>query len=182
MSVLIGCSGWSYSESVVEGRWMKIFYPNTRTKKLQFYSQFFNTVEMDSTFYEKFYKYMTKETFNSISTALPPNFQFSLKIPESITHEKSLDVNRGAINTLEEFLEKISPLKTMNKLGALIIQLPPSFTVREFKNIEEFLDRLPGGYDFAVEFRHPSWNTEGPWELLKHYNIAAVMTDSPPGR
>lgn len=181
MSVLIGCSGWSYSESVVKGGWMKIFYPNTRTKKLQFYSQFFNTVEMDSTFYEKFYKYMTKETFNSISTASPPNFQFSLKIPESITHEKSLDVNRGAINTLEEFLEKISPLKTVNKLGALIIQLPPSFTVREFKNIEEFLDRLPRGYDFAVEFRHPSWNTEGPWELLKHYNIAAVMTDSPPG-
>ncbi len=136
---------------------------------------------MDSTFYEKYYKYMTKETFNSISTASPPNFQFSLKIPESITHEQSLDVNRGAINTLEEFLEKISPLKTMNKLGALIIQLPPSFTVREFKNTEEFLDRLPGGYDFAVEFRHPSWNTEGPWELLKHYDIAAVMTDSPPG-
>jgi uncharacterized protein YecE (DUF72 family) len=89
---------------------------------------------------------MTKETFISISTASPPNFQFSLKIPESITHEKSLDVNRGAINTLEEFLEKISPLKTMNKLGAPIIQLPPSFKVREFKNIEEFLDRLPGGY------------------------------------
>lgn len=181
MSVFIGCSGWSYSESVGKGGWMKIFYPNTGTKKLQFYSQYFNTVEMDSTFYEKFYKYMTKETFISISTASPPDFQFSLKIPESITHEKSLDVNRGAINTLEEFLEKISPLKTMNKLGALIIQLPPSFTVREFKNIEEFLDRLPGGYDFAVEFRHPSWNTEGPWELLKHYNIAAVMTDSPPG-
>jgi uncharacterized protein YecE (DUF72 family) len=59
--------------------------------------------------------------------------------------------------------------------------LSPSFTARDFKNIEEFLDRLPGGYDFAVEFRHPSWNTEGPWELLKHYNIAAVMTDSPPG-
>ena len=34
-------------------------------------------------------------------------------------------------------------------------------------------------YDYAVEFRHPSWGTEGPWEMLKHYNIAAVMTDSP---
>ncbi len=181
LSVLIGCSGWSYSDPVEKGGWVKIFYPNTRTKKLQFYSQFFNTVEMDSTFYEKFYKYMTKETFISIVTASPPNFQFSLKIPESITHEKSLDVNKGAINTLEEFLEKIAPLKATNKLGALIIQLPPSFTVREFRNIEEFLDRLPGGYDYAVEFRHPSWNTEGPWELLKHYNIAAVMTDSPPG-
>lgn len=181
MSVHIGCSGWSYTDSVQKGGWMKIFYPNTRTKKLQFYSEYFNTVEMDSTFYEKFYKYMTNETFISISKASPPNFQLSLKIPESITHEKGLDIDKGAINVFEEFLEKISPLKTMNKLGALIIQLPPSFTVSEFRNIEEFLDRLPGGYDYAVEFRHPSWNTEGPWELLKHYNIAAVMTDSPPG-
>ena len=181
MSVLIGCSGWSYPDSVEKGGWMKIFYPNTRTKKLQFYSQFFSTVEMDSTFYEKFYKFMTKETFISISKASPPNFQLSLKVPESITHEKSLDVNKGAINILEEFLEKISPLKSTYKLGALIVQLPPSFTVGEFRNIEGFLDRLPRGYDYAVEFRHPSWNTEGPWELLKHYNIAAVMTDSPPG-
>lgn len=111
--------------------------------------------------------------------ATPPNFQFSLKVPESITHDKSLDVNKGAINNLEEFLEKVSPLKTVNKLGTIIIQLPPSFTVKDFKNIEEFLDRLPSGYDFAVEFRHPSWDTEGPWDLLKHYNVAAVMTDSP---
>ena len=64
-------------------------------------------------------------------------------------------------------------------MGAVLIQLPPSFTVKEFRNTEEFLDRLPSGYDYAVEFRHPSWDTEGPWELLKHYNIAAVMTDSP---
>jgi uncharacterized protein YecE (DUF72 family) len=34
-------------------------------------------------------------------------------------------------------------------------------------------------YDYAIEFRHPSWGTEGHWEMLKHYNIAAVMTDSP---
>jgi len=180
LSIHIGCSGWSYSDSVEKGGWMRIFYPNTKTKKLQFYSQFFNTVEMDATFYEKFYKYMTKETFASMSNATPPNFEFSVKVPESITHHKSLDVNKGAINTLEEFLEKISPLRITNKLGAVIIQLPPSFTVKEFRNIEEFLDRLPGGYDFAVEFRHPSWDTEGPWELLKHYDIAAVMTDSPP--
>jgi len=30
-----------------------------------------------------------------------------------------------------------------------------------------------------VEFRHPSWKTEGPWEMLRHYNIATVLTDSP---
>jgi uncharacterized protein YecE (DUF72 family) len=122
---------------------------------------------------------MTKETFVNMTKATPDNFQFSVKVPEMVTHDKRLDVNKGAITQLEEFLEKISPLRDTNKLGALLIQLPPSFTVKEFRNTEEFLDRLPSGYDYAVEFRHPSWNTEGPWELLNHYNIAAVMTDSP---
>jgi uncharacterized protein YecE (DUF72 family) len=57
--------------------------------------------------------------------------------------------------------------------------LPPTFRVKEFKNTEKFLDRLPAGYDYALEFRHPSWDAEGRWDLLKHYNIAAVMIDSP---
>ena len=100
---------------------------------------------------------------------------------ETVTHVKRLDIKKGAITSFEEFLDKISALRTANKLGAILFQLPPSFTVTEFKNTEEFLDRLPtaDGYDYAMEFRHPSWETEGPWEMLKHYNIAAVMTDSP---
>ena len=34
-------------------------------------------------------------------------------------------------------------------------------------------------YEYVIEFRHHSWNTEGLWELLKQYNIANVITDSP---
>jgi len=177
--VFIGCSGWSYSESFDKGGWVKVFYPEDRTKKLQYYAGFFNTAEMDATFYEKFYMYMTKDTFTAMTRATPDNFQFSIKVPETVTHDKRLDVSKGAMALLDEFLEKISPLKDAGKLGAVLIQLPPSFTVKEFQNTEKFLERLPSGYDYAVEFRNPSWNTEGPWELLKHYNIAAVMTDSP---
>ncbi|MDW0300922.1 MAG: DUF72 domain-containing protein [Nitrososphaeraceae archaeon] len=179
MQLLIGCSGWSYSDSFERGGWIKVFYPDAQTKKLPYYAQFFNTAEMDSTFYEKFYMYMTKDTFIAMNRATPADFQFSVKVPETVTHDNRLDVNKGAMALLNEFLEKISPLKYANKLGAVLIQLPPSFTVKEFQNTEEFLDRLPSGYDYAVEFRHPSWNTEGPWELLKQYNIAAVLTDSP---
>jgi uncharacterized protein YecE (DUF72 family) len=140
---------------------------------------------MDSTFYEKFYKGMTKYTFIGMDKATQQknnnkNFEFSIKVPETITHIKKLDVEKGAIASFEEFLDKISPLKIANKLGAILIQLPPSFTVTDFKNTEKFLDNLPSaGYQYAVEFRHPSWNTEGPWEMLRHYDIAAVMTDSP---
>lgn len=179
MSVLVGCSGWSYSDSYEKGGWVKAFYPDAQTKKLQYYSEFFDTAEMDASFYQKFYMYMTRDTFTAMVRATPYNFQFSIKVPETVTHDNRLDVTKGAMALFHEFLEKISPLKYANKLGALLIQLPPSFTVKEFQNTEEFLDRLPSGYDYAIEFRHPSWKTEGPWEMLKHYNIAAVMTDSP---
>ncbi|HZA70349.1 MAG TPA: DUF72 domain-containing protein [Nitrososphaeraceae archaeon] len=179
LSVRIGCSGWSYSDSFEAGGWVKIFYPDAQTKKLQYYAQFFDTAEMDASFYEKFYRYMTKDTFTTMAKVIPDKFQFSIKVPETVTHDKRLDISRGAMAVMEEFLEKISPLKYTNKLGALLIQLPPSFTVKEFRSTENFLDRLPRGYDYAVEFRNPSWDTEGPWELLRQYNIAAVMTDSP---
>lgn len=178
---LIGCSGWNYGDTPNNGGWTKVFYPDKETKRLRYYSQFFNTAEMDASFYEKFYSHMTKGTFIGMTKATPEKFQFSIKVPETVTHVKRMDVKKGAMTSFEEFLDKISSLKTANKLGAILFQLPPSFTVNDFKNIEQFLDRLPtnGSYDYAIEFRNPSWGTEGPWEMLKHYNIAAVMTDSP---
>jgi uncharacterized protein YecE (DUF72 family) len=135
--------------------------------------------EMDSIFYEKFYSHMTKGTFIGMAKATPDNFQFSLKVPEAITHRKRLDVNNGASTSFDEFLARTSPLRSSNKLGVILLQLPTSLTVNDFQNVEGFLQRLPLGYQYAAEFRHPSWKTEGPWDLLKHYNIAAVMTDSP---
>jgi uncharacterized protein YecE (DUF72 family) len=54
-----------------------------------------------------------------------------------------------------------------------------SFAVNDFKNSGEFLKKLPNvfdnTYDNAIEFRHPSWGTEGLWEMLRHYNIAAAV-------
>jgi uncharacterized protein YecE (DUF72 family) len=124
---------------------------------------------------------MTKGTFIGMAKATPQTFQFSIKVPETITHLKKLDVEKGSVTLFEEFIDKISALKTANKLGAILFQLRPSLTVNDFKNIEQFLDRYPPaiGCDCAMEFRHPSWGTEGPREMLKHYNIADVMTNSP---
>jgi len=182
--LLLGCSGWNYPDTPDKGGWTDVFYPTKNTKRLRYYSQFFNTAEMDSTFYNKFYSKMTKGTFVAMVNATPEKFQFSIKVPETITHDKRSNIDKGAIRDFEEFVDKISPLKIADKLGAILIQLPPSFTVNDFRNIERFLDKLPNNntgnnYDYAIEFRHPSWGTEGPWEMLKHYNIAAVITDSP---
>jgi uncharacterized protein YecE (DUF72 family) len=49
--------------------------------------------------------------------ATPEKFEFSVKVPETVTHDKRLNVDKGSITSLEEFLEKISPLKTANNLG-----------------------------------------------------------------
>ena len=76
-----------------------------------------------------------------MSRATPEKFEFSIKVPETITHVKRLDVNKGAITYFEEFLDKISPLRTAKKLGAVLFQIPPSFTVNDFKSIEQFFDK-----------------------------------------
>ena len=60
--LLIGCSGWNYGDTPDKGGWTGVFYPDSNTKRLRHYSQFFDTEEMDSIFYEKFYSKMTKGT------------------------------------------------------------------------------------------------------------------------
>jgi uncharacterized protein YecE (DUF72 family) len=80
-----------------KGGWTGIFYPDKDTKRLRYYSQFFNTAKIDSSFYEKFYSQMTKGTFFGMVRATPEKFHFSVKVPETISHVKSMDVEKGAI-------------------------------------------------------------------------------------
>jgi uncharacterized protein YecE (DUF72 family) len=191
----LGCSGWNYGDTPEKGGWLDIFYPTKDTRRLRYYSEFFNTVEMDSTFYEEFYSKMTKGLFFGMVKATPQNFEFSIKVPERITHRKKLNINKDVMSDFKEFLDKISPLYYSGKLGAILIQLPPSFNIEYFNTLKIFrkytkktkkielintIKKVTNkAYQYAIEFRHRSCNTEGPWELLKYYNIANVITDSP---
>lgn len=181
----LGCSGWNYGDIPDKGGWLNVFYPSNQTRKLSYYSQFFNTVEMDATFYKRFYKHMNERLFMGMANATPKEFKISVKVPEIITHEKRLDINKNVVTDLNEFLKKISPLEINRKLGSIIIQLPPSYTINEYNRLEEFLVALRNRSDLknhdniALEFRHNSWNTEGVLELLHHFSIASVLTDSP---
>ena len=65
---------------------------------------------------------MTKGTFIGMVKATPENFQFSVKVPEIITHQKRLEVNKSVMTDFEEFLDKTSSLKDSNKLGAILLQ------------------------------------------------------------
>ena len=84
-SFLIGCFGWNYPDTPDKGGgWTEVFYPDKETKRLRYYSQFFETAEMDSTFYNRFYSKMTKGTFIGMTKATPEKFQFSVKHEISI--------------------------------------------------------------------------------------------------
>ena len=76
----IGCSGFYYRD------WKAIFYPEKlpQTKWFEYYSQHFNTLEINSSFY----KFPTEKSLKKWYDTSPADFKFSLKVPRLITHYK----------------------------------------------------------------------------------------------
>jgi len=168
--LLIGTSGWSYSE------WTGVFYPSSTTNKLSFYSKVFRTAEIDSTFYA----FPSKGLVIGWTRYSPEGFVFSAKLPRAITHDKRLDLDRGAESDLVRFLGLMKPLIAAGKLGPVLVQLPPSFERdQDFGRLRRFLEVVPDDVKFAVEFRHPSWLKPEVYELLRSRNVANVIVDEP---
>jgi uncharacterized protein YecE (DUF72 family) len=167
----LGTSGWSYKE------WEGPFYPKGEKKKLTYYSKFFDTVEIDSTFYA----YPSKGMVMGAARSTPKDFVFSAKLPKLITHEKALDLGRGVKDDLFRFLHLLKPLADDGKLGPLLIQLPPSFAYSGgIKKLGGFLGALPAGLSFAVEFRNKSWlGKPDALDLLRAHNVAVTTVDEP---
>jgi len=119
----IGCSGWSYTS------WQGPFYPSNIENKLwlPYYSQVFNYVEIDSTFYRIPSEFMV----SSWNRRTPENFRFTVKFPKVITHEKRF---KNVEKELSLFYETIEPLR--DKILALLIQLPPPYQLK--RGIDNF--------------------------------------------
>jgi uncharacterized protein YecE (DUF72 family) len=171
MSTLrIGTSGWSYNE------WAGVFYPSTTANKLSFYSKVYGTAEIDSTFYAL----PSKGMVLGWSRYTPEGFVFSVKLPQTLTHEKRLDLKNGAEGDLIRFLSLMKPLIAAGKMGPVLIQLPPSFSYdADFERLEGFLGAVPEDVRFAVEFRHPSWLRDDVWSLLRREKVANTIVDEP---
>ncbi len=168
--LLIGTSGWSYNE------WTGVFYPNSSTNKLSFYSKVFGTAEVDSTFYA----YPSKGLVLGWARYTPDDFVFSVKLPQLLTHEKKLDLSKGVEADLIRFLSLLKPLIASGKLGPVLVQLPPSYSYQsDYERLKTFLGRAPEDVKFAVEFRHPSWLREDVYSFLRGKNVASVIVDEP---
>ncbi len=65
------------------------------------------------------------------------------------------------------------------KLGPLLLQLPPSFTVEGMGVLEDFLAALPEGFRYAVEVRHRSWLGSDLVAMLRERGVALTLVDYP---
>lgn len=160
----IGTSGWSYNH------WIKIFYPENleKNKWLSFYSKYFNTVEVNSTFYRIPFENIVKSWYKKV----PDNFFFSIKGPKVITHKMKL---KGGNEYFKKFFERVSLLN--EKLKLILWQLPPSLK-KDIPLLENFISMLPNNYKHAIEFRNNSWFVDELFDLLQNHNIAFCISDS----
>jgi uncharacterized protein YecE (DUF72 family) len=165
-SLYLGTSGWSYSDW--EGT---VYSPGTPAAgRLAEYVKRYATVEIDSTFYGT-PKGTTVERWRKV---VPRGFLFAAKFPQEVTHERNL-VRSGV--EAERFVRTMAELG--DRLGPLLLQLPPSFNVEGMGVLEDFLKRLPDGFRYAVEVRHRSWLGSDLPEMLREHGVALTLIDYP---
>lgn len=201
---LVGTASWT-DPSLVKS---DTFYPpsaKTAEDRLRFYAEHFNTVEVDATYYTL----IAEKTARLWVERTPPGFIFNVKafamltqhaaqtarLPAAIkdllspAEKKQVRLERPApaVRDLafQMFQSALSPLREAGKLGMLVFQFPPYFVNRSanFDYLERLPERLPGDA-IAVEFRHPSWLTEGAVRrhtlaFLRDRGLCYVSVDEP---
>jgi uncharacterized protein YecE (DUF72 family) len=164
--VRVGCSGWNYDH------WRHgVFYPErcSPARWLPYYAQFFDTVELNNTFYRL-------PRANAVARWVaesPPGFVFAVKVSRYITHIKRLTDTEQHLPLL---LERLESLLHSPKLGPLLWQLPPTFR-RDDERLAAALAAFPRALRHAIEFRHESWFVPEVTALLRERNIALVIAD-----
>ncbi len=178
--IYIGTSGWSYPKG--EGTWKGFFYPPAKINELEYYSQYFNTVEINSSFYRP----PNPGYVYNWARRVPKGFLFAMKLWQKFTHPKMYQDTTGEEAIISQadvdtFKRSIEPLAKTGKLGALLAQFPPSFKNDDYgRQILGAVAKTFGEYPLAVELRHRGWSDdETTATLLKENNVAWVQIDEP---
>ena len=134
------------------------------------YSRVFDAVEIDATYYRTPSPFMV----SNWRRVTPDGFLFTAKFPKKITHELKL---RDSQAQLERFYKAMSELK--EKLGALVIQLPPSFNYKKDREgLVTFLTQIDKSYVHAIEFRNKSWFKQEIYDLLRENKVSMVWSEN----
>ncbi|MGV8931967.1 MAG: DUF72 domain-containing protein [Luteimonas sp.] len=168
-SVYIGCAGWGVPNATRQ-------HFTDQGSALERYSSRLHAVEINSSFYRPH----QPKTYQRWAMSAPPNFRFSVKVPKSITHERTL---AGTASLVDQFLGEC--LELGSKLGGLLVQLPPSlvFDARRANGFFGILRRrLPEGVAIACEPRHETWLSAPAEQIFERHDVNRVAADPPISR
>lgn len=166
----VGTAGWSYKD------WIGSFYPKSQSTDfnwLQYYSQFFNCVEVNSSYYT----YIDPKTVNSWikHTQDKSDFLFAIKLHQDFTHKKNFtNENTKAVKLV------LDQLAREGKLAGLLIQFPYSFSLDKSNanHLKKLVDTF-AEYEKFIEVRHQSWFIERFFDFVKSNKSSLCVIDQP---
>jgi uncharacterized protein YecE (DUF72 family) len=169
--IRIGPAGWSYKD------WEGVVYPQKPGKAfdpLEYLARFFDTIEINSSFYRPPVPTTTKSWAKRV--AENKNFVFTAKLHRVFTHERGKATKKDE----KEYRQGMDVLAKAGKLGSVLLQFPWSFKntpddrVYLAKLLEKFSD-----YPLVLEVRHSSWNTPDVYEWLEERGVGICNIDQP---
>ena len=169
--IRIGPAGWSYKD------WEGIVYPQKPGAKfdpLEYLSRFFDTIEINSSFYRPFTPATAKSWAQRVTDA--KEFLFTAKLHRVFTHErgKASEADEKAVR------EGFDELASSGKLGAVLLQFPWSFknTDEDRVYLAKLLHRFKD-YPLVLEIRHSSWNNPQIYQWLEELGVGLCNIDQP---
>lgn len=146
LNFYIGTAGWDYKD------WIGTFYPKNlkRDFLLGFYSNYFNIIEVNSTFY----KIPQQDTCKKWRKIVPSNFIFIVKAWKKITHEIGDARLTQKLREFSRIFEGLYP-----KLKLILFQFSPWFgpTEEDYYHLLEIKEEIPKKLLQVYEFRNNSW-------------------------
>jgi len=168
----LGPAGWLYKD------WEGIVYPADKPKgfdPLQYIADFFDTVEINSSFYGP---PLAKTTASWVKRVKDHHdFRFTAKLWKRFTHERGKAWTRGEVDQVRHGFDV---MMEAGKLGAVLLQFPWSFKHTE-ANVEWLGDviRTFNAYPLVVEVRHTSWLAPEFLASLEEEGVGFVNIDQP---
>lgn len=169
MSVIhIGCAGWAYRD------WNEAFYPKGTSSRdqLKFYAKYFDTVEVNSTFYNP----PNESTVRRWRRETDESFSFTIKIWREITHQRGQKARLDFEDRMTYFFTQLKPLE--DKIPCYLMQFPLGFEPSEVNRsyltkILDLAEDLTQKRIF-IEFRDNSWFNQSIAPLYDRDNTAFV--------
>jgi len=169
--IRIGPAGWSYKD------WEGVVYPQKPGGKfdpLEYLARFFDTIEINSSFYRPPAPSTTKSWARRVEGNA--DFTFTAKLHRVFTHERG----KATAQDEKDFRQGIDVLAKADRLGAILLQFPWSFknTDEERLFLTKLLNRFKD-YPLVIEVRHTSWNTPAIYEEFEERGVGICNIDQP---